>query len=80
METFYIKHSPFVIRYKLESALLGICYKDTPIYSVAKCVFLLEEIGILKLNAIKMIYDYKEENKSFDDAIFCFDMFLKQEQ
>jgi hypothetical protein len=40
----------------------------------------MEELGILKLNAIQMIYDYKEETKSFDDAIFCFDMFLKQEQ
>jgi hypothetical protein len=80
MESFNIRHSPFVIKYNLQSALLGICVIDTPVYSVAKCVFLMEELGILKLNAIQMIYDYKEENKSFDDAIFCFDMFLKQEQ
>ena len=80
METFYIKHSPFVIRYKLESALLGICDKDTPIYSVAKCVYLMQEVGIEKLNAMQLIYDYKEHSKSFDDAVFCFDMFLKKEQ
>ncbi len=80
MEINFNRHSPFVLKYKLQSSFLGICDKETPIYSVAKCVYLLEEIGILKLNAIQMIYDYKEHNKSIDDAIFCFDMFLKKEQ
>lgn len=79
MKEINIKHSPFVIKYNLQASLLGICDKDTPIYSVAKCVYMFQENGIQMLNAIQMIYDYKHENKSFDDAIFCFDMFLKEQ-
>ena len=56
---FNVKHSPFAIRYNLQAAILGICDMDTPIYSISKCVYLMQELGIEKFNAISMIYEYK---------------------
>jgi len=89
-----IQHSEFIIKNGLEPAFIGLSMISSfPIYSVSKCIYLLEESGYEKLNALQIINNHIRDTlikvdkvrmrdlneNDIDYSLFCFDLLLKKE-
>jgi hypothetical protein len=80
-----VEHSVFITQNYLQCAFIGLLdtiYGISHLYSVSKCIFILEEQGMLKWEALNLILECsKDERVGYTNkTVFCYDFFLNKQE